>query len=147
VFTNTSHFPDVNVWVALTHNIHPHHSAAKAWEDSLSASDILVFCRITQLGLLRLLTNPSALGGDVLTQAGAWKCTNRFLRLAQLNSPVNRRELTPYSGVRQLGMRFQPGNGRTGILKPFKSPHLFLFLHLTGRLLEELLAAFLWVDC
>jgi toxin-antitoxin system PIN domain toxin len=62
----------VNVWVALAHRIHPHHSAAKAWEESLPVSDILVFCRFTQLGLLRLLTNPSAMGEDVLTQVRAW---------------------------------------------------------------------------
>jgi hypothetical protein len=62
----------VNVWVALVHGIHPHHHTAKAWEEALSASDVLVFCRFTQLGLLRLLTNQSAMGEDVLTQAGAW---------------------------------------------------------------------------
>lgn len=34
---------------------------------------VAYFCRFTQLGLLRLLTNESAMGTDVLTQMQAWK--------------------------------------------------------------------------
>lgn len=34
---------------------------------------MLYFCRFTQLGLLRLLTNAAAMGSDVLTQSQAWK--------------------------------------------------------------------------
>jgi uncharacterized protein len=73
VFTSTFLFPDVNVWFALTHEIHPHHRAAQRWSDSLDGEDIAYFCRFTQLGLLRLLSNESAMGEDVLTQAQAWK--------------------------------------------------------------------------
>jgi hypothetical protein len=62
----------VNVWLALSHSIHPHHRAAKAWERTLSNEAVLAFCRFTQLGLLRLLTNAGAMGMDVLTQASAW---------------------------------------------------------------------------
>jgi toxin-antitoxin system PIN domain toxin len=62
----------VNVWLALAHNIHPHHRAAKAWEETLAADAVMAFCRFTQLGLLRLLTNSSAMGVDVMTQTAAW---------------------------------------------------------------------------
>ena len=46
---------DVNVWLPLVYDGHLHHLAAVSWfdqEDGKSAA----FCRITQLGLLRLLT-------------------------------------------------------------------------------------------
>ena len=79
VFTNTFLFPDVNVWLALSHGIHPHHHAAKAWGESLDGNSVVYFCRFTQLGLLRLLTNQSAMGDDVLTQSQAWEAFDAFM--------------------------------------------------------------------
>jgi toxin-antitoxin system PIN domain toxin len=79
VFTSTFLFPDVNVWLALAHQIHPQHGAAKAWEETLSGDVVLTFCRITQLGFLRLLTNQSAMGADALTQSSAWTVYDGFL--------------------------------------------------------------------
>lgn len=72
----------MNVWFALAHEIHPHHKLAIAWERSLPADAVLVFCRFTQLGLLRLLTNSAAMQADVLTQAEAWKAFDTLLRLS-----------------------------------------------------------------
>jgi hypothetical protein len=63
----------VNVWVALVHEIHPHHKAATEWSKSLDSDAVAYFCRFTQLGLLRLLTNESAMREDVLTQWQAWE--------------------------------------------------------------------------
>ena len=71
--TSTFLFPDVNVWVALAHEVHPHHKAAQEWSRSLDTGTVVYFCRFTQLGLLRLLTNESAMGADVMTQVEAWK--------------------------------------------------------------------------
>jgi uncharacterized protein len=45
----------------------------------LDVDAVLAFCRFTQLGLLRLLTNPSAMGADVLTQTNAWAIYDAFL--------------------------------------------------------------------
>lgn len=73
MFTSTFLFPDVNVWVALVHEIHPHHQAATEWSKSLDRDAVAYFCRFTQLGLLRLLTNESAMRDDVLTQRQAWE--------------------------------------------------------------------------
>jgi toxin-antitoxin system PIN domain toxin len=70
----------VNVWLALAHEIHPHHNAAAVWGESLQSDTVLAFCRFTQLGLLRLLTNQSAMGADVLTQAKAWAVYDAFLK-------------------------------------------------------------------
>jgi uncharacterized protein len=63
----------VNVWLALAHEIHPHHKPARTWSDSLDADTAVYFCRFTQLGLLRLLTNESAMGAEVLSQVESWK--------------------------------------------------------------------------
>jgi toxin-antitoxin system PIN domain toxin len=70
-------FPDVNVWFALAVADHPHHAPAMDWwneEGSLAG-----FCRLTQLGLLRLLTTASAMGGRPLTNAAAWSVYDDFL--------------------------------------------------------------------
>jgi uncharacterized protein len=63
----------VNVWFALSHQIHPHHLAARRWTDSLDDDSVTYFCRFTQFGLLRLLTNESAMGSDVMNQLQAWE--------------------------------------------------------------------------
>lgn len=40
--------------------------------------DQAVFCRITQMGTLRLLTNPRVMGDDVLTAHRAWQVYERM---------------------------------------------------------------------
>src|SRR5690242_14015134 len=64
-------FPDVNVWFALAVADHPHHTPAIDWWNE--ESSLVGFSRLTQLGLLRLLTTASAMGGMPLTNAEAWK--------------------------------------------------------------------------
>jgi toxin-antitoxin system PIN domain toxin len=71
-------FPDVNVWLALATPAHIHHKDAKRWFESLDEADLL-FCRFTQIGLLRLLTTTAVMGRDVLTQREAWQAYDRFL--------------------------------------------------------------------
>lgn len=79
-YTKSFLFPDVNVWTALTYAGHIHHQAAKRWFESLGGNVRLFFCRITQLGLLRLLTTEAVMGKqEVLSQAGAWKAYDRWL--------------------------------------------------------------------
>lgn len=73
-------FPDINVWLALSSSIHVHHLRAKRWFDSLSDEEELVFCRLTQLGLLRLLTTAGAMGTGVRTQRQAWAIYDAFLK-------------------------------------------------------------------
>lgn len=98
--TNTFLFPDVNVWFALTHQIHPQHPAAAAWAESLDDNAVVYFCRVTQLGLLRLLTNQSAMGEEVLTQRQAWEVFD-----ALIASPGNRMMEEPH-GIDQLFRQF-----------------------------------------
>ena len=78
-YTTSFLFPDVNVWLALTHGRHVHHEIASDWLATLDGDVRLRFCRITQLGLLRLLTAEVVMREDVLTQAEAWRAYDRWI--------------------------------------------------------------------
>jgi uncharacterized protein len=58
-----SFWPDVNIWIALTSNRHVHHAPANEWPQGIDSGQI-VFCRISELGFLRLLINPHVMGKD-----------------------------------------------------------------------------------
>jgi toxin-antitoxin system PIN domain toxin len=64
--------PDINVWIALASDRHVHHDRAKAWFAGIESAEA-TFCRITQMGFLRLITNTHVMGADVATQKQAWK--------------------------------------------------------------------------
>ncbi len=66
---------DVNLWLALSLPQHPQHGAARAWyqAEPLRAGDLL-FCRSTEMGLLRLITQQKVMnlyGLTALTNAEA----------------------------------------------------------------------------
>ncbi len=67
-----SYFPDINVWIALAYEGHQHNIVAATWFNQVQNGNIY-FCRLTQLGFLRLLTHSVVMGADVKTQAEAWK--------------------------------------------------------------------------
>lgn len=75
----TSFCPDVNVWLALAYDGHQHHQTASNWFAELD-DDRVYFCRLTQLGLLRLVTQSSVMRDDVQTQAEAWQTYDAFYR-------------------------------------------------------------------
>lgn len=84
------YFPDVNVWVALASRRHAHHTVASRWMEGIESSTVS-FCRLTQIGLLRLLTNEAVMKADVITQVEAWRVFDRFLqddRIAVANEPA-----------------------------------------------------------
>jgi uncharacterized protein len=64
--------PDINVWIALAYEGHDHHRVAATWFAGLN-EEIAYFCRLTQLGFLRLLTHPSVMRSEVRSQAEAWR--------------------------------------------------------------------------
>jgi toxin-antitoxin system PIN domain toxin len=68
---------DVNVWIAISHELHVYHRQAARWFETLSSRQAL-FCRLTQLGYLRLLTNRNAMGDQVLSQSKAWETFDRL---------------------------------------------------------------------
>ena len=65
-------FPDINVWIALSFRSHNHHASSWAWYRSLRGQEELAFCRMTQLGFLRLATNVSVARRETVNQVGAW---------------------------------------------------------------------------
>jgi uncharacterized protein len=64
--------PDVNVWIALAAGGHVHHASARDWFVAQPTASV-AFCRITQMGLLRLLTNPHVMGRTPRTTVQAWE--------------------------------------------------------------------------
>ncbi|HXI71913.1 MAG TPA: TA system VapC family ribonuclease toxin [Verrucomicrobiae bacterium] len=46
------------------------------WLDAAAAP--LIFCRVTQMAFLRLVTNPKVMGADVLTPRQAWETYRKF---------------------------------------------------------------------
>lgn len=68
-----SYFPDINVWVSLVYLGHKHHVAAASWFDQIIDSSTVGFCRLTQLGFLRLITNPAVMESEVKAHSEAWK--------------------------------------------------------------------------
>ena len=61
---------DVNVWLAAVWARHPQHRVAKRYIDE--QQDELAFCRVTQMALLRLLTNPAVTDRDAMSRREAW---------------------------------------------------------------------------
>ncbi len=68
---STIFLPDVNVWLALASQRHVHAPICASWLNSLQHGE-LVFCRVTQMGLLRLLTHVAVMGTDVLSSRESW---------------------------------------------------------------------------
>jgi hypothetical protein len=86
---NTLNFPDVNVWLALIWKDHSHFEAARLWFER-AATEKFLFCRFTQISVLRLLTTERVMLDDVQTMAGAWKLWDRIAaddRIAFVSEP------------------------------------------------------------
>jgi uncharacterized protein len=74
-----TYLPDVNVWITLAAERHTLHRAARHWFSNLQ-DEKLAFCRLTQLGFLRLLTNEHVMQEEVMRPNEAWQ-VYRVLRL------------------------------------------------------------------
>ena len=72
--------PDINVWLALAVREHPHHEAAARYWSEAQAGVVtgLWFCRVTMLGLIRLLCQPKVVGEGALQLPAAWELYQRF---------------------------------------------------------------------
>lgn len=72
--TVNSILADVNVWLATLVEQHPHHEAATRWwrGEVLSEGERVSFCRVTQLGLLRLLSSERVMGPARMNHSEAW---------------------------------------------------------------------------
>jgi len=68
---NTLNFLDANVWLALLWSRHIHSEKAKSWFER-SEEERFLFCRVTQMTVLRLLTTEAVMGKDVKGMREAW---------------------------------------------------------------------------
>mgnify|MGYP006289948463 CR=1 FL=1 len=84
--------PDINVWLALAVQEHPHHAQAQRYWASLPppghAQSVLGpdlwFCRVTMLGLVRLLCQPKAVGPGALELRTAWQLYAQYRALPRI---------------------------------------------------------------
>jgi len=86
------HLPDVNFWLALAFPSHVHHAPAKAWMDTVTDKDSCGICRVTQMGFLRLATNPKVLGDHAVSMVDAWRGFDLMLsddRIVFVGEPTN----------------------------------------------------------
>ena len=63
---------DINVLLALCAGQHQHHSITHRWVNERDDAGTLIVCRVAQLGLLRLLNNPTVMGSQVCSGKSAW---------------------------------------------------------------------------
>lgn len=70
---------DVNVWLALAIEEHPHHQPAAAYWSR--AEETRFFCRVSAMSLVRLLTHPKLMANKPLTLARAWALYQAFAAL------------------------------------------------------------------
>jgi uncharacterized protein len=73
-----TYLADVNIWAALSIAEHVHEGIAKHWFTGLPERDSVFFCRVTQQGLLRLLTNPTVMKTDAYNAIEAWGVYDAF---------------------------------------------------------------------
>ena len=68
--------PDINVWLALATHEHSHNTLARRWWRQHEGP--IAFVRLSQLGLLRLMTTAAAMDGKPLSIDEAWRVYDRF---------------------------------------------------------------------
>jgi toxin-antitoxin system PIN domain toxin len=97
--------PDANVWLALAVEGHIHHVIARSWFLSQPDSSVLL-CRITQMALLRLLSNTVVMAGAPRSVKQAWVVASQLSndrRVVYAADPPNLepvwKDLTTRAGV------------------------------------------------
>jgi toxin-antitoxin system PIN domain toxin len=71
--------PDINVLLPLVYGGHLHHAAAVAWLSTVPEDGDIILCRVTQLGLLRLINHPVVLGIDAQSGREVWRTWDALL--------------------------------------------------------------------
>lgn len=122
---------DVNVWLAAAWTRHVHHVVAKRWVDA--EDDDLLFCRVTELAFLRLVTNRAIAGDDALTRRQAWD------RLLALQADPRIKCVQEPRGLAPLWMAFSKRDDRSHLL--WTDDYLAAFAQAAGAELVTLDAA------
>lgn len=82
---------DVGVWLAACWGRHVHHPVAAEWLGKQEGD--IAFCRVTQMGLLRLLSNPGVMGEDAIDRRAAWLTYDQLLADDRIMWTAEPREL------------------------------------------------------
>lgn len=138
--------PDLNVWLALVDPDHQHHVRARQyWETE--AAEQLAFCRVSMLGLLRLLSHAKVMRGAPFTPAEAWQAYEALRALpevtflaehprleAQFRAWTDRPALTPHrwTDAWLAALAKTTGSRLVSFDADFHSFPDLAFLHLTG---------------
>ena len=113
---------DINTWIALSLDAHPQHRPARLWyeQTSLQRGD-LVFCRQTELGFLRLITQAA-----VMARCGVAPLSNteaiEFLDSLCADPAVSREDEPP--ATRSLWLQLAQG--------PLPSPNVWMDAYLAA---------------
>ena len=113
---------DLNTWIALSLETHPQHRPARQWyEQTPLLRGDLVFCRQTELGFLRLITQ-----APVMARCGVAPLSNteaiEFLDSLYADPAVSREDEPP--ATRSLWLQFAQG--------PLPSPHVWMDAYLAA---------------
>jgi toxin-antitoxin system PIN domain toxin len=76
--------PDLNVWLALSLQSHPHHALARAYWQTVAPRRV-AFCQITVHGFLRQLGNPHVATDAPATVGEAWAALKRLRALPEVS--------------------------------------------------------------
>ena len=68
--TGSADLPDLNVWLALATPDHAHHQQALTYWEQQAAEEVL-FCTVTALGLVRLVSQPKVMDSAVRSAQAA----------------------------------------------------------------------------
>lgn len=82
---------DVNFLVALLHAGHAHAPTALSWLERHDGRRSILICRVAQMGMLRVLTNPRWLKADVQPAGRVWEAWDGLLdddRFARVEEPA-----------------------------------------------------------
>jgi toxin-antitoxin system PIN domain toxin len=90
-----AYLADANVLIALLHPRHSLSRSAVAWLDKQQDPRSILLCRVAQMAVLRILTNPAWLREDVQPAAAVWDAWDLLLtdnRFAEVEEPVRLEE-------------------------------------------------------
>lgn len=119
---------DVNVWLAAAWARHVHHATARAWLDAVEHD--LAFCRVTQMALLRLITNQAVMGDDARTRREAWDIVDSLMADPRVSLAPEPEGLSP------IWVSFSKRDDRSHLL--WTDDYLAAFAHAAGAELVTL---------
>jgi len=67
---------DIGVWLAASWGRHIHHDRAAGWFNQ--QEDDLAMCRVTQMSVLRLLSNRGVMRQDAISRGEAWRVIDQL---------------------------------------------------------------------